>query len=105
MKYSPNPAWTTASLAASLGWLFLLVGIFWIFDAVAVRDESKLWLLGLAAGIIMVILAVWAGLQYSATKLATLLIVAGIWAVMRGVVDIVRGFQLRKIASGVRADA
>lgn len=100
-----NPAWTTASLAASLGWLFFLVGVFWIFDAIATRDESRLWLLGLGAGIVMVILAVWAGLQYSGTKLATLLIVAGIWALMRGVIDFVRAFQLKKLSGVLRSHA
>jgi uncharacterized membrane protein HdeD (DUF308 family) len=100
-----NPAWTTISLAASLGFLFALLGIFWILEAVAERDGSKAWLLGLAAGIIMLVLSVWVALQYSWTKLVTLLVFAGVWAVLHGVVDIVRAFQLKRLKGELTAGA
>ena len=98
-----NPAWTTASLAASLGWLFLLLGVFWILEAVAERESSTLWWLGLVSGIILLVLAVWASMQYTMTKLATLLIFAGVWAVLHGVVDFVRAFQLKRLGASLRA--
>lgn len=94
-----NPAWTTASLAASLGFLFFLLGVFWILEAVAQRDETKLWLLGLASGILMLGFAVWASQQYMMTRLTTLLVFAGIWAILHGVVDFARAFQLKRLGA------
>jgi hypothetical protein len=45
----------------------------------------------------MVILAFWTGGQFFIEKQYTLLVFAGIWALMSGVTDIVRAFQVRKL--------
>ena len=92
-----SPEDTFAAIADILGFLFLIVGIFWIIQAFAERDENDVWWLGLGAGILMVILAFWTGGQFFIEKQYTLLVFAGIWALMSGVTDIVRAFQIRKL--------
>ena len=92
-----SPENTFAAIADILGFLFLIVGIFWIIQAFAERDENDVWWLGLGAGVLMVVLAFWTGGQFFIEKQYTLLVFAGIWALMSGVTDIVRAFQIRKL--------
>jgi uncharacterized membrane protein HdeD (DUF308 family) len=92
-----SPENTFAALADILGFLFLIVGVFWIIQAFAVRELNELWWLGLLAGILMIVLAFWTGGQFFIDKVYVLLIFAGVWALMQGVTDIVRAFQIRKL--------
>jgi uncharacterized membrane protein HdeD (DUF308 family) len=92
-----SPENTFAALADILGFLFLVVGVFWIVEAFAGREVNELWWLGLVAGILMVILAFYTGGQFFIEKAYVLLIFAGIWALMTGVTDIIRAFQIRNI--------
>ena len=92
-----SPENTFAAIADILGFLFLIVGIFWIIQAFVERDENDVWWLGLGAGVLMVVLAFWTGGQFFIEKQYTLLVFAGIWALMSGVTDIVRAFQIRKL--------
>jgi uncharacterized membrane protein HdeD (DUF308 family) len=92
-----SPENTFAAIADILGFLFLLVGVFWIIEAFAAKDVNELWWLGLVAGVLMVILAFYTGGQFFIEKAYVLLVFAGIWALLNGVTDIVRAFQLRKI--------
>jgi uncharacterized membrane protein HdeD (DUF308 family) len=92
-----SPENTFAALADILGFLFLIVGVFWIVEAFATRELNELWWLGLIGGILMVILAFWTGGQFFIEKAYVLLVFAGIWALMQGVTDIVRAFQIRKL--------
>ncbi len=95
-----SPENTFAALADILGFLFLLVGIFWIIQAFTDRGVNPLWWLGLTAGILMVILAFWTSGQFFIHKAYVLLAFAGIWALMQGVRDIVIAFQLRSLKHG-----
>lgn len=92
-----SPENTFAAIADILGFLFLIVGVFWIIGAFATRDTNELWWLGLIAGLLMVVLAFWTAGQFFIDKAYTLLVFAGIWALMHGVTDIVRAFELRKL--------
>lgn len=92
-----SPENTFAAIADILGFLFLLVGTFWIIQAFAFRETNDLWWIGLVAGILMVVLAFWTGGQFFIEKAYVLLAFAGIWALLHGVTDIVRAFQIRKI--------
>jgi uncharacterized membrane protein HdeD (DUF308 family) len=92
-----SPENTFAALADMLGFLFLLVGVFWIIQAFAAREVNELWWLGLLAGVLMIVLAFWTGGQFFIDKVYVLLVFAGIWALMQGVTDIVRAFQIRKL--------
>ncbi len=58
---------------------------------------NDLWWLGLIAGIIMIALGFWVSGQFLVTKAYELLIIAGIWALLHGVTDIVTGFQIKRL--------
>jgi len=90
-----NPEATFVGLADTLGFLFLLVGVWWIVDALVDRGENDLWWLGLTGGILMLIVAFWTSGQFFLEKAYTLLVLAGIWALMSGVSDLMRAFRLR----------
>lgn len=92
-----NPGATTAALASSLGFLFMLVAIFWLIEALSTRSQNDLWWLGLVSSIIMFVMAVWVSRQFFFEKVAVLLIFAGIWALLQGVTDVIRAFQIRKL--------
>ncbi|HEX8855203.1 MAG TPA: DUF308 domain-containing protein [Thermoleophilaceae bacterium] len=92
-----HPKNTFAGVADILGFLFLLVGTFWLIEAFAEKDINSLWWLTLVAGILLVILAFWTSGQFQITKVYTLLIFAGIWALTQGITDIVRAFQVRSL--------
>ena len=92
-----SPENTFAALADVLGFLFAIVGVFWIIQAFAGREVDDLWWLGLLAGIALVVLGFWTGGQLFIDKVYTLLVFAGIWALFQGTTDIVRAFQIRKL--------
>jgi uncharacterized membrane protein HdeD (DUF308 family) len=97
-----SPENTFAALADILGFIFLVIGVFWILDAFVMRGGANpLWWLGLISGILLVILAFWTGGQFFIEKSYLLLVFAGIWALLHGVTDIVRGFQLHTLAKEV----
>ena len=84
-----------ASLADMLGFLFAFVGIIWIVEAFAEKGFRDFWWLTLVSGILMLVLGFWAGGQFFVDKAYMLLVFAGIWAIMRGLLDMVRAFQIR----------
>ena len=92
-----NLADTFKGLADILGFLFLAVGIWWIVNAFVERAVNPIWWLGLISGIAMCVLAFWTSGQFFLTRAYALLVFAGIWALMKGIGDIVRAFQLRRI--------
>ena len=92
-----SPENTFASIADILGFLFLIVGVFWVIEAFAEKEVNELWWLGLIGGILMLVLAFWTGGQLLIQKQYMLLVFAGIWALMHGVIDISRAFQIRAL--------
>ena len=92
-----NPEETFAGLADVLGFLFLTVGVWWTIRAFLVRGADPLWWLSLISGMLMVVLAFWTSGQFFIEKAYTLLVFAGIWALMHGITDIVRAFQVRSL--------
>jgi uncharacterized membrane protein HdeD (DUF308 family) len=101
-----NPEDTFAGFADILGFLFLIVGTFWTLGAIAERRSNDLWWIGLASGVLMIILAFWTSGQFFIENAYVLLVFAGIWALMHGVTDILRAFQIRRLPDDlVRADA
>lgn len=91
------PKNTFDAIANIVGFLFLLVGVFWLVEAFATKDVNPLWWLGLIAGILMIVIAFWAAGQFFITKQYTLLVFAGIWALIHGITDIVKAFDLKKL--------
>jgi len=94
-----NPTQTFYAVASTLGFLFLLIGIFWFVEAFATMGMNQLWWLGLIAGILMVGLGFWASGQFLVTKAYYLLIFAGVWALLHGITDIVKAFQIKRLGS------
>lgn len=89
-----NPEETFAGLADILGFLFLIVGTWWILRAFLERAVNPLWWLTLISGILMTALAFWTAGQFFIEKAYVLLVFAGIWALMQGITDIVRAFAV-----------
>ena len=92
-----DPVNTFAGLADMLGFLFLLVGTWWMVQAFLERAVNPLWWITLISGILMTGIAFWTAGQLFATKAYTLLVFAGLWALMQGTVDIVRAFEVRRV--------
>jgi uncharacterized membrane protein HdeD (DUF308 family) len=91
-------------LASTLGFLFLLIGVFWIVEAFATMQMNRLWWLGLLAGILVLGLGFWISSQSLITQGYTLLVVAGIWALLHGVTDIVKAFEIKRLGNLPYAD-
>jgi uncharacterized membrane protein HdeD (DUF308 family) len=92
-----RPKETFAGIADILGFLFLLVGLFWLIQAFVERETNDLWWFGLIGGVAMIILAFWTGGQFFLERVYTLLVFAGIWALFHGVGDLIRAFQIRQL--------
>lgn len=98
-----NPVGTFLAMASLLGFLFVLVGIFWMIDAFSTQAVNELWWLGMIAGFLMIGLGFWAGGQFLATQAYTLLIFAGVWALFHGITDIIKAFAIRRLGTVVAA--
>jgi uncharacterized membrane protein HdeD (DUF308 family) len=94
-----NPTETFAGLADMLGFLFLVLGLWWTIQAFLEREGSPVWWVGLMSGVLMIVLAFWTGGQFFIHKAYLLLVFAGIWALMHGLTDIVRAFRIRGLRS------
>ena len=92
-----DPVSTFAGLADMLGFLFLLVGTWWMVQAFLERPVNSLWWTTLISGILMTGISFWTAGQFFATKAYTLLVLAGLWALMQGTVDIMRAFEVRRV--------
>jgi uncharacterized membrane protein HdeD (DUF308 family) len=92
-----NPVGTFLALADALGFLFALVGIFWIVEAFATLVFNEFWGLELVAGCIMLTLGFLASGQFFATDAFALLVGAGIWALLHGIGDIIRAFVIKNM--------
>jgi uncharacterized membrane protein HdeD (DUF308 family) len=94
-----DPVKTFASFADILGFVFLLLGVVWMVHAFMERAFNSLWWLTLISGILMIGLAFWVSGQFFLDRAVTLLVFAGIWALTKGITDIIRAFQIRRLAS------
>ena len=92
-----SPENTFAGLADMLGFLFLLIGLWWMFRAFLEKEVNSLWWLTLLSGILMTVLGFWTAGQFWIEKAYLLLVFAGIWALMEGIIDVVRAFEVREV--------
>ena len=92
-----NPKNTFVGLADVLGFLFLTVGVWWTIRSFLEKPVNPVWWLGLIGGILMIIMAFWTSGQFFLEKAYTLLVFAGIGAMMQGITDIARAFTVRRL--------
>jgi len=97
-----HPTQTFAGFADILGFVFLLVGVMWMFQAFMERAINSLWWMTLIAGILMTVLAFWVSDKLFIQRAYTLLLFAGIWAMTKGVIDIIRAFQIREFGQRLK---
>ena len=92
-----SPEETFVGMADMLGFLFLIVGIWWMVRVFLERAVNPMWWLTLISGILMTALAFWTAGQFFIEKAYVLLVFAGIWALMQGITDIARAFSAREV--------
>ena len=85
--------WT---LAPILGLLLIFRGTLDIITSAETREVNSLWWLGLTAGILEILIGFWAAQQYLRVQGALLLLWVGLFAVFRGISEIVIAFELRR---------
>lgn len=94
-----QPVTTFVDFAEILGFVFLLIGVKWMVQAFYERVVNDLWWITLLNGILMMVLAFWVSGQFLLERAYTLLVFAGIFALMAGITAIVRAFQMHRLAS------
>jgi uncharacterized membrane protein HdeD (DUF308 family) len=88
---------TFVGLADTLGFCLLLIGLWWTIEALLTRDTNPLWWISLLAGVLVIITAFWTAGQFFMERAYILLVFSGVWALLHGITDIVRAFQLRSL--------
>jgi uncharacterized membrane protein HdeD (DUF308 family) len=91
------PVHTFAAMADTLGFLFLIVAVWWMVQAFLERPVNPLWWIGLISGILMTGLSFWTAGQFFIHKAYLLLVFAGFWALMQGITHIARAFAVRRL--------
>ena len=84
--------WTLASI---LGLLLIFRGTLDIITSAETREVNSLWWLGLTAGILEILIGFWAAQQYLRVQGALLLLWVGLFALFRGISEIVIAFEVR----------
>ena len=84
--------WTLASI---LGLLLIFKGTLDIITSVEARNFNPAWWLGMVAGILEILIGFWATQQYLRVQGALLLLWVGLFALFRGISEIVVAFELR----------
>ena len=102
------PGETFLVLGAIVGWLLLLWGLVDIVFAFSTRDVDNLWWMQLLAGIIMILIGLWAIAPDSSTVstyrgIVLLVVWVGIAALFRGISDIIVGFRLHSARKRLEA--
>ena len=96
-----NPVQTFNEFADILGFIFLLVAFIWIVQAFAERDHNDIWWLGLVSGTLMLVVAFVAAGSDIDVKANLLVLFVGFWALMSGVIDLMRAFQLHRVGQNL----
>jgi uncharacterized membrane protein HdeD (DUF308 family) len=91
-----HPGNTFAALAAVFSFFLIFAGTFDIIMSIAARHEIEVWWLQLIGGIIEVALGFWAAGYYGRSAILLVAWVA-VFAIVRGVRDIVLAFRVREI--------
>jgi uncharacterized membrane protein HdeD (DUF308 family) len=95
-----SPFQTFMVLAALIGFFLVLKGTVDFVFGLALRHEVELWWMMMIGGILEIILGIWA-MGYPGRSAALLLFWIGIGAMIRGTVEIISSFQLKKDPSAL----
>jgi uncharacterized membrane protein HdeD (DUF308 family) len=98
-----NPQDSFFALASVLGLVLLFMGTLEIVSAVASRGVNPTWGLGLAVGILEVLLAIWVSQQFYPARAALILLWVGFMAIFKGISNIVLAFGIRSMRKELRA--
>jgi len=93
-----HPRSTFLGFADILGFIFLMIGVLWMIQAFAEQPVNPVWWLGLISGVLMLVVAFWVSGEFLVDRAYTLLIFTGVWAMIKGITDIIRAFQIRSLA-------
>jgi uncharacterized membrane protein HdeD (DUF308 family) len=94
-----TPGEPVFALASVLGFILLFQGTLTIMGALAGRQANPVWGLGLAVGILEILLAFWVSQRYIPARVALILVWVGIMAIFRGVEHIALAFAVRRAGS------
>lgn len=84
-------------LAAILGFLLIFKGTMDVVGSVIQKEVSELWWLGLIVGVLELLLGFWASQQFFAPRAILILTWVGLFALFRGIGEIVMAFELRRV--------
>ena len=90
-----SPFQTFMVLAALIGFFLVVKGTFDFVLGLMLRHEVELWWMTMVGGILEILLGIWA-MGYPGRSAALLLIWIGVGAIIRGIVEIIGAFQLKK---------
>jgi uncharacterized membrane protein HdeD (DUF308 family) len=95
-----DPFGTFWSLAAVIGLLLFLQGAFVLITSIESRTINSVWWLGMISGILEIIIGFWASQQAQPARALLLIIWVGLFAMFRGITDIVLAFELKSAQHG-----
>ena len=90
----PEP--TLRVIAAVIGIWLLIAGIVLVAGGVANHSSDSLWWVTLGAGVISIILGIWA-LRRPGLTLTIIIVLVGIWAILMGTLEIVAAFEVKRL--------
>ena len=91
-----HPYHTFQTLAALIGYFFLVKGIFDLSVAFMTKGQFELWWLQLVTGIIEILLAFWVAGDFN-EKAVLLVIYVGLIALTRGITELFLAFKLKAL--------
>jgi uncharacterized membrane protein HdeD (DUF308 family) len=91
-----SPFQTFTVLASLIGFFLIVKGTFDFVIALMVRHEVDLWWMTLIAGIVEILLGVWA-MGYPGRSAALLIVWVGFGAIVRGIAQIISAFRVRRL--------
>jgi uncharacterized membrane protein HdeD (DUF308 family) len=95
-----SPFQTFTILAALLGFFLVIKGTVDFAIGIMARQEVDLWWMTMTAGIIEILLGIWA-VGYPGRSAALLILWIGVGGIIRGIAEIVMAFQIRKLPEEV----
>ena len=97
-----SPFQTFTVLAAFVGFFLVIKGTVDFVVSLSVRHEIDLWWMTLVAGVIEIVIGIWA-IGYPGRSAALLILWIGIGAMLRGIAEIIMAFHVRKLPEEVLA--